>query len=61
MPVSEIEMLKNRIAVYEKQIITYETALNLISSPKRPDGTYNRCREACELIAREALDKFKRL
>ena len=30
-------------------------ALELIAMPKRPDGTYNRCREACEQLAREAL------
>lgn len=31
------------------------SALELIATPKRPDGTYNRCREACEQLAREAL------
>lgn len=31
-------------------------ALELIAAPKRPDGTYNRCREACELLAKEALE-----
>jgi chromosome segregation ATPase len=30
-------------------------ALELIAAPKRADGTYNRCREACEQIARAAL------
>lgn len=30
-------------------------ALKLIAAPKRADGTYNRCREACEQLAREAL------
>lgn len=30
-------------------------ALGLIAAPKRPDGTYNRGREACEQIARAAL------
>ena len=29
--------------------------LELIARPKRPDGTYNRSREACEQLAREAL------
>ena len=29
-------------------------ALNLIASPKRSDGTYNRCREACEQLARQS-------
>jgi hypothetical protein len=34
-----------------------EDALELIAVGKRPDGTYNRCREACELVAKEALHK----
>lgn len=29
--------------------------LQLIAAPKRPDGTYNRCREACEQLAKEAI------
>lgn len=33
----------------------YEAALQKIAAPKRPDGTYNLSREACERIAREAL------
>jgi hypothetical protein len=31
-------------------------ALELIAAPKRPDGTYNRSREACEQIAKAALE-----
>lgn len=34
-------------------------ALELIATPKRPDGTYNRCREACEALARAALEETK--
>jgi len=30
-------------------------ALELVAMPKRPDGTYNRGREACEQVATEAL------
>lgn len=33
----------------------YKAALELIATPKRPDGTYNRCRYACEQLASEAL------
>ena len=33
----------------------YKAALELIAMPKRADGTYNLCREACEQIAKEAL------
>ena len=35
-----------------------QSALELIASPKRPDGTYNRDRHACELLARDALAKI---
>lgn len=35
-----------------------QSALELIASPKRPDGTYNRDRRACELLARDALAKI---
>jgi hypothetical protein len=30
-------------------------ALRLIAKPKRPDGTFNLCREACQKLAEEAL------
>jgi len=33
----------------------YKSALELISAGVRPDGTYNRSREACEQLANEAL------
>jgi hypothetical protein len=36
-------------------------ALNLVAAPKRPDGTYNRGREACEQVARQALDHIMSL
>lgn len=36
-------------------------ALNLVAAPKRPDGTYNRGRESCEQIARQALDHIMSL
>ena len=52
-----------RVGEYE-QVLTliaarvgeYEQVLTLIATPKRPDGTYNRSREACEQLARAALD-----
>lgn len=34
-------------------------ALQLIAAPKRADGTYNRCREACEVIAHQALNSIQ--
>jgi hypothetical protein len=33
----------------------YQSTLRRIAAPRRPDGTYNLGREACERIAREAL------
>lgn len=44
----EIEQLHLRVAAIE-------AALHTVAMPKRPDGTYNNCREACEKIARNAL------
>lgn len=44
-----------------KALMEAIVALNLIAAPKRPDGTYNRCREACEQVARDALDKIMEL
>jgi L-arabinose isomerase len=39
-----------------RQVARYQQALELIAASERPDGTYNRSREACEQLAREALD-----
>lgn len=41
----------------QERISKLEEALRLIATPKRPDGTYNRNREACEQLANEALLK----
>jgi len=38
-----------------------QSALELIATPQRPDGTYNRDRRACEQLARETLAKVKTL
>ena len=34
----------------------YETALRIIATPVRQDGTWNRDREACRQLAQDALD-----
>ena len=39
-----------------KEAAKLRETLELIASPMRPDGTYNRDRRACELLAKEALD-----
>jgi len=36
-------------------VLRLEAALEKIAAPRRPDGTYNLGREACEQVAREAL------
>lgn len=40
---------------YRGQVGLMEHTLETIAMPKRADGTYNRCREACELLAKETL------
>ena len=39
----------------EERYFELRLALHKIAAPKRPDGTYNLSREACEQIAKEAL------
>lgn len=41
------------------KIGAYESALDLIAMGKRPDGTYNRSREACEQLAKEVLAEWR--
>ncbi len=47
--------LRSYLLKTEAERNRYRAVLELVASPKRPDGTYNRDREACELIAKEAL------
>ncbi len=52
------ELLENTCKDYYKvsdEVTRLRAALELIAAPIRPDGTYNRCREACEQLAKEAL------
>jgi prefoldin subunit 5 len=51
----EINRLQQEIFFLQRKLNTANTALELIATPKRSDGTYNRCREACETLAKEAL------
>lgn len=61
--IAEVERLQKFVNAlsdehYEAQVKENQRlreALELIAAQKRPDGTYNRCREACEKLAREAL------
>jgi hypothetical protein len=45
-----------RLKLVLETLDEYQTVLELIAMPKRPDGTYNRSREACEQLAKEALN-----
>ena len=46
-----LALLENK----DLQIARFRQALELIACPERPDGTYNRDRRACELLAKDAL------
>ena len=52
----ELEAYREGVASAQQRLSTLEAALHKIAVPQRPDGTYNLSREACEQIAREALD-----
>lgn len=43
------------VTTLEAKVLTYEKVLELIAAPKRADGTFNRCREACQGLAEQAL------
>ena len=44
-----------KVIALQKIVSENAHALSKIAAPKRPDGTYNLSREACEQIAKEAL------
>ncbi len=54
---AKVLKLEDKLSELRSVLYKYESALELIAAPKRPDGTYNRCREACEQIAKEALGR----
>ena len=49
----------DRIEQLEIQLAKAESALVLIATPMRPDGTWNRDREACRVLAAETLEALK--
>ena len=59
---TEIYDREQRLIKERNQVITAleeaKAVLRLIASPRRPDGTYNRDRQACEDLARETLEKL---
>ena len=46
---------RRELEFYREQYGEFHNALSLIAAPKRADGTYNRCREACEQLAKQVL------
>lgn len=52
-----VASLEKLILALQDQIHEYETALRFIAAPERPDGTYNRDRKACEILAASVLSK----
>jgi len=44
-----------RVSELQTEAARLRQALELIACPERPDGTYNRDRRACELLAKEEL------
>jgi hypothetical protein len=53
---NELEDLLNEAADH---IMRLDTALSLIAAPMRPDGTWNRDREACRQLAEQTLKELK--
>ena len=51
----EIERLYANIVAERERSAKMRVALELIAAPVRPDGSWNRDREACRLLAAEAL------
>lgn len=64
---SYIKLLNERDALMKEALAAraerdcYREALELIAASKRPDGSYNRCREACEQLASEAIAQGKKI
>ena len=52
-----VASLEKLLIALQDQIYEYETALRFIAAPERPDGTYNRDRKACEILASSVLSK----
>lgn len=50
-------MVFDALEVVEAENKRLRQALELIASPRRPDGTWNRDREACRQLAADALQQ----
>jgi hypothetical protein len=52
------EATQRVIEAYDKALercFNFRSVLELIAAPKRPDGTFNRDRECCQIMAEEIL------
>jgi endonuclease YncB( thermonuclease family) len=54
---AKIERLTEDRAYWSHLCERHSIALALIATPPRPDGTWNRDRQACYELAREALER----
>lgn len=54
---NEMERTLERVGELQLRVDRLESALERVASPRRPDGSYNLGREACEQIARKALER----
>jgi hypothetical protein len=43
------------------KLIEFVELVELVARPVRPDGTYNRCREALELSAKQLLEELREI
>ena len=55
---SKAQKCKQAFIEQEKEVERLRSALEIIATPGRPDGTYNRDRRSCELIATEAINQL---
>jgi hypothetical protein len=56
---AQLAYARKELDYYRGQVGRMEHTLEAIAMPKRADGTYNRCREACELLAKETLESVR--
>ena len=57
LPIGFKPLTAERFSALEQRAAIFEAALRHIATPRRPDGTYNLCREACESLAQAALQQ----
>lgn len=55
----EVRLVAEQRDLIDDEAGVYLDALLRIAASKRPDGTYNLSREACEQLARDALTKAR--